>query len=533
MPLNFNVPTQSGSEAFSIDEGTTLYFVGANGSGKTRLAVQIESQLGDQAHRISAHRALGLNPTVAKISEQAARRGLKYGYVDPQSGLQYRDGQRWGQKASVHLLNDYEFLIQTLFAEQGNTALKTHNNVRSGTGASAKATLLEKLVGIWDRVLPQRTLHVGGDDITVSASGGLSYQAGEMSDGERAAFYLIGQTLTVGTGSLIIFDEPELHLHRAIMSRLWDELEAARSDCAIVVISHDLDFVASRSGQKFVLRDFAPTIWTIEKVPHDTGFSEEITTLILGSRKPILFVEGAGASLDRAVYRACYPNWTVIPRGSCEEVIHAVVTMRANAQLTRATCAGIVDADDYDAGEIVRLGSMGVAVLPVSEIENLLILPDVIEAILGIEGHNSTSLEITRDALVGELFAHADDERNRRASVLRYARRRIDRVLKRIDLSEAKEAATLATEYAAATTAVNVAAIVQTAEDAINDAIARKDAAKLLRWYDNKGILCIAAKAKGCNNDKFGQWLVRALLNGTAPTLSATLQSHLPSVSAS
>jgi len=533
MPLNFTVPTASGPETFSIDEGTTLYFIGANGAGKTRLTVHIESQLGDQAHRISAHRALALNPTVAKISEEAARRGLKYGYQKPNSALSHRDAYRWGQNASVNLLNDFDFLTQTLFAEQANTALNTHNSVRSGADASAQATLMENLAGIWNRVLPQRTLHISGDDIKVSAAGGLPYQAGEMSDGERAAFYLIGQTLAVGKGSLIILDEPELHLHRAIMSRLWDELEAARPDCGVVVISHDLEFVASRSGQKFLLRDYAPGRWTIEKVQDDTGFPEEIATLILGSRKPILFVEGAGSSLDRAIYRACYSNWTVIPRGSCEEVIHAVVTMRANAQLTRATCAGIVDADEFNAGEIVHLNVMGIAVLPVSEIENLLILPDVIEAILGIEGHNGPSLELTKNALLGELFAHANDERNRRASVLRYARRRIDRVLKRIDLSRAKDAVALGTEYAAATDAVNVTALVQTAEDAINDAVARRDAAKLLRWYDNKGLLCIAAKTKGCNHDKFVQWLVRALLNGTAPALSAALRNHLPQLSAS
>src|SRR5207253_6166364 len=96
------------------------------------------------------------------------------------------------------------------------------------------------------------------------------------------------------------------------------------------------EFVASREGQKYVLSDYNPTSgWTIEAVPDSTGFTEDITTLILGSRRPVLFVEGDGGSLDQAIYRACYPDWTIIPRGSCEEVIHAVITMRANAALTR------------------------------------------------------------------------------------------------------------------------------------------------------------------------------------------------------
>ena len=74
-----------------------------------------------------------------------------------------------------------------------------------------------------------------------------------MSDGERAIFYLIGQTLLADENILLIIDEPELHVHRSIMSKLWDELEAIRADCALVFITHDLEFAASRAAQKFVI----------------------------------------------------------------------------------------------------------------------------------------------------------------------------------------------------------------------------------------------------------------------------------------
>ena len=104
---------------------------------------------------------------------------------------------------------------------------------------------------------------------------------------------MIGQALTAAADSLLIVDEPELHVHRSIMSKLWDELEARRADCAFVFITHDLEFAAARVAQKFVIRDYLPTpLWTIEAIPKDAGFSEETATLILGSRWPILFVEG-------------------------------------------------------------------------------------------------------------------------------------------------------------------------------------------------------------------------------------------------
>lgn len=528
MILAFSVPTISGEQTFELDSGTSLYFVGAKGGGKTRLAVHIEEQLGERAHRISAHRALILNSDVAKIGEGTALRGLRYGHQDPSASLHYREGHRWHGRAAVSLLDDFNFLVQALFAEQANTALMTHKNVRAQNGVPAVETKFEKLSKIWDRILPHRHLEVSGDDIQVSAGSGATYPAGEMSDGERAAFYMIGQTLTATDGSLIIFDEPELHLHRAILSRLWDEIEAVRPDCAMVIISHDLEFVAARHGRKFVLMDYAPPNWSIEAVPEESGFSEDVATVILGSRKPILFVEGAESSLDKAIFRACYPDWTVVPRGSCEEVIHAVVTMRANAQLTRVTCAGIVDADAYTPDETAYLADQGIAVLPVSEIENLFLLPDVLDAIAKIEGHQGASLEALRNQLMAELFANANEERHKSACVLRYARRRIDRTLKKIDLSEAADVATLAINYTECVTALDVATLAQTAEDAINVAIRDQDAAALLRWYDNKGLLSIACRAKGTTRDKFEQWVVRALRNDTAPELSAVLLRHVP-----
>jgi predicted ATP-dependent endonuclease of OLD family len=142
-----------------------------------------------------------------------------------------------------------------------------------------------------------------------------------MSDGERAIFYMIGQALVADESTVLIVDEPELHVHRSIMSKLWDELEAIRPDCAFVFITHDLEFAAVRPAQKFVIREYDPAPrWTIEDVPTATGFDEELTTMILGSRRPILFVEGDHNSLDMAIYRCCYPEWTVIPRASCTEV---------------------------------------------------------------------------------------------------------------------------------------------------------------------------------------------------------------------
>lgn len=312
MPLNFqfSIPTDQGNTDFELAPSSSLIFVGANGGGKTRLAVHIEQAMELRAHRISAHRALALNPDVAKISEKKALMGLRIGRADENAQAERRERSRWQRKGAVQLLNDFDFLIQALFAEQSNTALEAYQRYKPGAAQTDEPFQLTKFdtsQGVWDRLLPHRQLHISGDDILVSPPGSnQTYKASEMSDGERAIFYMIGQALVAAKGTMLIIDEPELHVHRSIMSKLWDELEATREDCAFVFITHDLEFAASRTAQKFVIRDYDPTPrWTIEKVPEKTGFGEELVTLILGSRRPILFAEGTDDSLDIDIYRCC------------------------------------------------------------------------------------------------------------------------------------------------------------------------------------------------------------------------------------
>lgn len=381
--------------------------------------------------------------------------------------------------------------------------------------------------------MPHRQLHISGDDIEVTAGPGKArYKASQMSDGERAIFYMIGQALVADENSAMIVDEPELHVHRSIMSKLWDELEAARPDCAFVFITHDLEFAAARIAQKFVIRDFDPApLWTIDVVPEETGFDQELTTLILGSRRPVLFVEGRESSLDTAIYRCCFPDWTVIARGSCEQVIHSVVTMRANKSLTRVTCSGIVDADDYTAPDRTNLDTLGVAVLPVSEVENLILLPSVSRAIAETEGYESSELDSVLEKLKSAIFATLDVPGSIDEVVARYARRRIDRALKKVDLSEAKTPAAIAAEYRSQTGALDIHGIVQSAEKRIRDSVGTKDLPGLLANYDNKGLMALAAaNLKRTKLSAFKSWLTRVLRNESAPGVVLAIRANLPTI---
>jgi hypothetical protein len=285
-------------------------------------------------------------------------------------------------------------------------------------------------------------------------------------------------------------------------------------------------------AQKFVIRDYTPApTWLIEEVPENSGFDDEIATLILGSRKPILFVEGTERSIDRAIYRCCFAEWTVIPRGSCEDVVHSVVTMRRNASLTRVTCFGIVDADDYNADEIEHLLRLGVATLPVSEIENLILLPDVSRAIAEGEGLAGTELAARLTDLKDAVFETLKSDAAIDAVVARHCKRRIDRVLKKIDLGRTNDVSGITLEYQRQTAALDISKIAQLARLKIEEAVQKNDLPMLLAHYDNKGLLALAAKhLKTSKLADFENWLTRVLRSNRAPDLIKALARNLPAI---
>ena len=495
------------------------------------MAEFIENTIGENSHRISAHRALLLNPTVPKVTEALALAGLRTGWAAPQASVVHRSGNRWQRQGSIALLNDFDSLIQALFADQARKSLETHRKVRAGDMSPAEPTKFEQLIEIWERLLPHRKLHISGDDIKVTVAGSnTTYLAAQMSDGERAIFYMIGQTLLAADTSVLIFDEPELHVHRSIMAKLWDELEATRQDCAFVFVTHDLEFAATRVAQKFIIRDFDPTpSWNIELVPENTGFGEEVTTLILGSRRPILFVEGTENSLDLAIYRSCFPEWTVIPRGSCEEVIYSVVTMRRNRELTRVTCSGIVDADDYEQEDIARLGDLGVAVLPVSEIENIILLPDVSRYIAEAEGYEGAALSARLESLKIAVLETLNSSEVIDLVIARYCRRRIDRHLKKIDLSQAKTVPEMLSLLDQQVSKMDISEIAKKARARVEEALRAEDLPKLLANYDNKGLIALAAShLKRTRAVDFESWLIRVLRNNSVPKLADAIRAVLP-----
>lgn len=93
-----------------------------------------------------------------------------------------------------------------------------------------------------------------------------------------------------------------------------------------------------------------------------------------------MFVEGTkNNSFDQKIYSRIYSEYNVLSLESCSNVIQAVKTYNNTNDLHHMNVVGIIDRDRRTEDEILNLKSDNIYVPDVAEVENLFLLPEVIE----------------------------------------------------------------------------------------------------------------------------------------------------------
>lgn len=275
-------PSNEGGQNITLTCLGNLVLVGANGSGKSRLGAWIEQNTPEKTivHRISAQRALNI-PTYAPVKtlEQSLNE-LLYGHQDSRYATkQHKFGHRWQNKLTTFLQNDYDKMLSTLFAK---TAKRDSDYVFASRTASGNGhnnllpipdSPIDILLKMWADIMPQRELILDDGQVKAKTPSNSVYSAEEMSDGERVAIYLLGQSLCAPDNSIVIIDEPEIHLHRSLMSRLWNKVEEVRGNCLFVYITHDITFASSRvEAVKIWVKNYnGNNQWEWEETPEIEG----------------------------------------------------------------------------------------------------------------------------------------------------------------------------------------------------------------------------------------------------------------------
>ena len=215
-----------------------------------------------------------------------------------------------------------------------------------------------------------------------------------MSDGERVIFYLIAEVVCSPENSIIIIDEPEMHIHKSLVKDLFDSIEILRADCSFIYLTHDIDFAFSRqNASKIWAKSYeGNNVWDYELLNEELPIPEQLYLEVLGSRKPVIFIEGDNSSIDYQLYEQVYSDNTLKPLGSCDKVIQTVKSFNEQNGFHHIDSNGIIDRDRRKNDDIIRLNSKQVWVLDVAEAENLLLLEEIIKSVAIHMGKNPNDI---------------------------------------------------------------------------------------------------------------------------------------------
>jgi len=528
--LYLPAPDGTGNKV-EIKHNGSVVIVGANGSGKSRLGAWIERNTDNNVivHRISAQRALDIPEFAVVKSLQQSLNDLLWGNEDPQyASNQFKWGHRWQGKPETFLQNDYGKVLSNLFARSAERDRKhSEETRRRQIYIPVSDSPIDILVKLWEEILTHRKIFLEDGKVSVKdVTGGTEYHGKEMSDGEKVALYLMGQCLCAPSGSILVIDEPEIHLHTSIMQSLWNKLEEAKPDCLFVYITHDLNFASTRvSTTSIWVKEFdGANKWLWEKVPEVDEFPESLLLELLGNRRTIIFVEGEKGGKDHAIYQSIYRSYNVVPRGGCESVIESVRALRLNSSFHHVNVFGLIDRDYRTDHEIQALSSAHILCIDVAEIENLLLNEKTLRLIaanqcLDPDEVVTRATQMARDILQKEI--------ERQASLRTY--RAIENNLRKID------AKSVGLEAIKASVANAIDALNPDAMYADNLALYKRLATsgtlnEILKYYNNKGLVQNVSSIFELGRNGYEKLVLRMLNSSDRDQIISGLRQYVPSI---
>lgn len=510
--------------------------VGANGSGKSRLGAWIEMNQGHRGGkvlRVSAQRVLKIPDVVVTKPEAASWRKLCNGVEDESVGFTKKVYYKWRDGIAT-VVDDYENVLSAIFARKG---VECENYVRACQAAERDGReqpkvprmISDTIAEIWNSVFSHRRIELADNTVkVVNTSNAVGYHAKEMSDGERVAIYLIGQCLVAPPGSIIIIDEPELHLHKSIMHRLWDGVERFCQDKTLVYITHDLDFASSRNDYtKIWVQGYSGSdTWKYSVLDATEEIPDRLFLEVLGTRKPVLFVEGNQGSHDTQLYPYIYDKYSVIPCSNCASVIS--LTQAFNRREVRSLHAykvcGLVDRDYMTAPEIDALQSKGVAVLSVAEVENLYLLEAVIRKVASCLMQDEEQIFNEVREWVCEVFA-----RDLKQQIRNACEREIYHRLKGFSIKKDADVGKLTSVLADFVKDIDVQGIYKHYEEYYDQLSKAKDYDKLLAVYNSKGLHRQVATFFGLQSKEYSEYVLRILkAEGPDGDMACALRAQCP-----
>ena len=413
------------NERIELEFGKPVVLLGANGAGKTRFSVKVE-ELNDPAfnsnqidkshiHRLSAQKSLTIDTSIPLFDHESSVRNLILGNAERYAN---KNSFRYKANPVTSMLDDYQPALSLLFSDAQIELQREHEAAKNCADEGKPIprptdTVVDRAKRIWDTLLPHRTIDLSGNGVHVHFNA-QKYHGKEMSDGERVMLYMICQALVVKPNTLLIVDEPELHIHKAIVKELWTQLENERPDCVFMYLTHDIDFALSRNNAQYLwIKSFDGSNWEYEFLETECypDLPSDLLLEILGTRQKTVFVEGTKDSYDYKLYQEIYreKGYHVIPCSGCQDVIRLVKAKRTYEKLQPIEVYGIIDRDFRVSREIVALREDGIYTLGVAEVENLFVVPELLEIMERLLGCDPGTADAAKQFIV-DLFNNCKDK---------------------------------------------------------------------------------------------------------------------------
>ncbi len=510
--MDINIP----GLAAPIIGSAPIVILGANGSGKTRLAVELIRSVG--AEFIPALRNIALPDQIPNWTLQTAT-----------NELNSRTSQR--QNSYWELIQDIDALFGKLWSSHAVEAMRVYDQLLDGkTPDKLPDTVLNKTKELWRQVFPGRSISFSdfSAKITNEYLGAATYTAKHMSDGERTGLYLAARILDTAK-EVVVIDEPETHFHSRLAVRFWDKLESLCPDKRFVYVTHDLTFALSRKDASIVLTrpNTSP-----ELIQPGTALPSEDVASILGAAsfsvyaKRLVFCEGREEkSLDQELLRAWFNDKTtaLIPVGGCENVKRCTAAFEESSVVSGFEAVGIIDRDHWPDDLLNNLNN--VHVLPVHEIESLFVLKPVYAAIAIHSGHKpaaidqmySSLLDGFRQQMSGALANKLIGERFKAKSMMLVERAFSGGVVSQ-DRSQLK--ASLVGQITSVQAVTDPESIWREEESTVEAALASANPEDFLRVLPGKPLLGPAASSIGINKERYCE-LVKTALNSNESAFAA------------
>ena len=258
---------------------------------------------------------------------------------------------------------------------------------------------LDRAFRLFSDIFPAIELKADSTSNELKASKyGNTYDASDLSDGERQVLTLLADLAVHGAGEAVVVDEPELNLNSGLAIRVWETIErevlTRSEETYFVYATHSLSFASRPAVDRVIVLDNRGKVAACVDSPSTLLKNETITSEdYLGALTTIvatptaLITEGQDGSVDRTFYQwVIGKKWgrerngvPVVPMQGSSSVRGAVKQEGIWNELQGSTrLVGVTDRDYLSDSQLEGLVDENLLVLDLHEVESYFCLPKLL-----------------------------------------------------------------------------------------------------------------------------------------------------------